>query len=124
MPEAIFRRPFHVEHIVAKQHGGLTLLENLAFACWTCNLKKGPNLTGIDPMSGEITPLYHPRMELWAEHFTAEHSRLTTSALETGGIQIRGLTPGGRTTVQLLAMNGEVRNKLRYELWREGLFVL
>jgi hypothetical protein len=32
IPEAAFRRPFHIEHIVAKQHGGLALLENRSLA--------------------------------------------------------------------------------------------
>jgi 5-methylcytosine-specific restriction endonuclease McrA len=32
----------------------LMMLDNLALACHRCNLRKGPNLTGIDPMSGEM----------------------------------------------------------------------
>ena len=40
---------FHVEHIVAKQHRGSDDVDNLALACHRCNLRKGPNLTGIDP---------------------------------------------------------------------------
>jgi hypothetical protein len=81
-------------------------------------------LTGIDPTTSEITPLYHPRKELWAEHFSAESCRLTTPASEPDGIRINGLTPVGRTTVLLLAMNNAARNKLRYELWHQGLFIL
>jgi hypothetical protein len=42
----------HVEHIIAKQHGGADHPENLALACHRCNLRKGPNLTGIDPETG------------------------------------------------------------------------
>src|ERR1039457_110363 len=42
----------HVEHIVAKQHGGSEDPDNLALACHRCNLHKGPNLTGIDPRTG------------------------------------------------------------------------
>ena len=41
--------PFHVEHIVAKQHGGGDYPSNLALACHHCNQHKGPNLSGIDP---------------------------------------------------------------------------
>jgi hypothetical protein len=52
LPQEAFRRGFHTEHIVARQHGGPTSLDNLAFACWSCNLKKGPNLSGIDPATG------------------------------------------------------------------------
>jgi hypothetical protein len=33
-PQAAFRRGFHTEHIVARQHGGSASLDNLAFACW------------------------------------------------------------------------------------------
>lgn len=47
--------PLQIEHIVAKKHGGSDKLDNLALACIDCNLHKGPNLTGIDPASGEIT---------------------------------------------------------------------
>ena len=32
------------DHIIAEQHGGATTAENLAFACWQCNRRKGPNL--------------------------------------------------------------------------------
>jgi len=39
---------FHVEHIVARQHGGSTDPANLAWSCHSCNLHKGPNLTGVD----------------------------------------------------------------------------
>jgi 5-methylcytosine-specific restriction endonuclease McrA len=49
LPQGAFRRGFHIEHIVARQHGGPASFDNLAFACWSCNLKKGPNLSGIDP---------------------------------------------------------------------------
>jgi 5-methylcytosine-specific restriction endonuclease McrA len=54
---------FHVEHIVARQHGGGDSLENLALACHLCNAHKGPNLSGIDPATGRVAPLYHPRGE-------------------------------------------------------------
>ncbi|WP_197455027.1 HNH endonuclease [Stieleria varia] len=47
----------HVEHIVPRKHGGTNDLDNLALACIDCNLHKGPNLTGIDPETGEITVL-------------------------------------------------------------------
>ncbi|MGI8961138.1 MAG: HNH endonuclease [Bryobacteraceae bacterium] len=70
IPQAAFRRPFHIEHIIAKQHGGPTQLDNLALACWQCNLKKGPNLTGLDPETGDIVRLFHPRTDNWADHFT------------------------------------------------------
>jgi len=36
--------PFHVEHVIAQQHGGTHDLNNLALACSWCNAIKGPNL--------------------------------------------------------------------------------
>ncbi|HMJ66513.1 MAG TPA: HNH endonuclease [Candidatus Binatia bacterium] len=54
---------FHVEHIVARQHGGDDRFDNLALACHHCNLRKGPNLTGVDPQSGILTRLFHPRRD-------------------------------------------------------------
>jgi hypothetical protein len=117
VPQAAFRRSFHIEHIVAKQHGGATNLDNLALACWHCNLKKGPNLAGLDPQSGQLVELFHPRKDRWSEHFAMD--------LPPGGspaMEIRGLTPTGRATVKVLGMNEEIRQMLRYEFWLEGLY--
>jgi hypothetical protein len=38
---------FHVEHIIAKQHGGADDPQTLCFACAECNWAKGPNLSGL-----------------------------------------------------------------------------
>ena len=118
IPEAAFRRPFHLEHIVAKQHGGLLRLDNLALACWACNLKKGPNLTGIDPETSEIIVLFNPRRDRWADHF-----EFVVGSSPKLGIEIRGRTPVGRTTTRVLGMNNEIRKRIRYELWLEGLIL-
>jgi 5-methylcytosine-specific restriction endonuclease McrA len=96
--------PHHIEHIVPKQHGGSDDSGNLALACQRCNLNKGPNLTGIDPMSGTIVPLFHPRRDQWEEHFFFE------------GVQIEGYTPTGRATVGVMRMNEDRRLKLRREI--------
>jgi hypothetical protein len=93
--EALPLVTFHVEHIIAKQHGGPDHPDNLAFSCHHCNLHKGPNLTGIDPDTGNVVPLYHPRRETWSNHFAMR------------GVAIVGLTPVGRATVRTLAMNAQ-----------------
>lgn len=100
----------HVEHIVARQHLGSDDPSNLALACIHCNSHKGPNLTGIDPDSGAIAPLFNPRRDRWADHFTFR------------GAFIVGLTPGGRTTVYVLAMNARHRLNVRAELIAQGLY--
>jgi hypothetical protein len=119
LPQSAFRRPFHIEHIVARQHGGLSRLDNLALACWNCNLKKGPNLSGIDPQTGQVTALFNPRTEEWDNHFAPG-----IGALIPQGIAIHGLTPIGRATVQVLGLNDEMRQLIRYELWIEGLYTV
>jgi hypothetical protein len=92
---------FHIEHIIPRQHGGSTDATNLALACHHCNLHKGPNLSGIDPGSGALTPLFNPRLQAWEEHFSLQ------------GVTIVGMTPQGRTTVRVLAMNKGARLQLR-----------
>jgi hypothetical protein len=98
----------HVEHIVARQHGGSDDASNLALACHRCNLRKGPNLTAIDPVTREVVPLFHPRSNDWAEHFIVESERII------------GITAVGRATVQLLAMNDARRLELRTQILSSG----
>lgn len=100
--------PFHIEHIVARQHEGDDSTDNLALACDRCNAYKGPNLTTIAPDSGEIIPIFNPRIDAWEKHFRFEGGRIV------------GLTPTGQATVRLLNMNAPRRVQLR-EIWlREG----
>lgn len=95
---------FHIEHVIPRKHGGLDEAENLALACHHCNWHKGPNLTGIDPDSGEIVALFHPRLQQWNEHFRSEWP------------YIRGMTAIGRATVRVLEMNAATRIELRVAL--------
>src|SRR5436189_1103149 len=91
---------FHIEHIVAKQHGGKDEPGNLCLSCQRCNSFKGPNLTGIDPDTGTVERLFNPREQVWSEHFSLQ------------GPLIVGLTATGRTTVSLFSMNEEERVEL------------
>jgi len=92
---------YHVEHIIARRHGGGDNSENLAFACYHCNLHKGPNLSGIDQESGVLVRLFRPREDKWDDHF------------ERNGVVILGRTPIGRATIGLLTMNAADRRRLR-----------
>ena len=94
----------HVEHIIAKQHGGSDDADNLALACHRCNLRKGPNLTGIDPETGEIARLFDPRRDQWSGHFVVE------------GARIAGISATGRATVHVLDLNDPRRLELRAEI--------
>lgn len=92
---------FHIEHIIARQHGGSDSTENLALACYHCNLRKGPNLTSLDGQTQQVVALFHPRRMDWNEHFARN------------GSLIEGRTAIGRTTVALLKMNAPDRRRLR-----------
>ena len=110
LPEFIAELPFQFDHVIAEQHGGVATADNLAFACVRCNRYKGPNIAGHDPHSGKLIPLFHPRKDVWNEHF------------EFQGALIIGITAIGRVTVQVLAMNAEEPLRFRNQLIQEGAF--
>lgn len=101
---------FHIEHIIAKQHGGSDDPENLCVACDRCNFHKGTNLSGVDLDTGNVERLFDPRRQAWAEHF------------ELKGPVILGKTPCGRATAAVLAMNEEARVELRAAIIALGEF--
>lgn len=90
---------FHIEHVVARQHGGNDDAANLCLACHWCNLFKEPNLSTL--VEGELTRLYNPRTDRWIEHFRCIDG------------EIFGLTDVGAATVKLLNMNDPDRIELR-----------
>lgn len=94
LPQSAFRRLFHIEHIVARQHGGLSVPGNLSLACWSCNLKDD-----------------------WHEHFTTVIGESIPL-----GIAMHELTRTGRATVRVLGLNDDMRQLIRYELRTEGLY--
>ena len=87
----------HIEHVRPRKPGGTDDDGNLALACIDCNLRKGPNLTGIDPQTGAVTVLFHPRQDSWEAHF------------EWTGLRLIGRTAIGRATVQVLELNSDDR---------------
>ncbi|MFN0018748.1 MAG: HNH endonuclease [Pirellulaceae bacterium] len=90
-----------IEHVRPKKHHGGDELENLALACIDCNLHKGSNLAGIDPLSSQLTELFHPRQHVWEDHFEIAQGR------------IRGKTAIGRVTVDVMNFNSEEQVLLR-----------
>ncbi len=83
-----------IDHIYAEKHGGATIAENLCLACADCNRYKGSDLASIDPDTGLIVPLFHPRQNQWSDHFI----------LHNTGV-IEPLTSTGRVTTRLLKIN-------------------
>ena len=107
MPAKLHPAPFQIDHVIARQHKGRTVSDNLALACIHCNRNKGPNIAGVDPMTGEIIRLFHPRLDTWSAHFTWSGSRLI------------GRTPSGRATIQVLDVNAASMVELREALTDE-----
>lgn len=110
MPQSAYRERFHIDHIIARQHGGGEDVTNLALSCLRCNRYKGPNLSGIDPQSGLLTGLYNPRIQSWSDHFVWHDAVLM------------GTTPTGRATIAVLAINHPDRMLVRRSLIDEGTF--
>jgi hypothetical protein len=102
--------PFHVEHIRARKHGGRTSLANLAWSCQLCNLFKSSNLSGVDPLTGRVVRLFHPRRQGWSGHFRWVGPRLV------------GRTACGRATVAVLGINLDHRIRIRRFLIAAGVF--
>jgi hypothetical protein len=111
MPQSCYPTvPFPIDHIIARQHGGLTTPGNLALSCLHDNYHKGPNIAGIDPVTRKLTKLFNPRRHKWERHFRWD------------GPYLVGQTAVGRATVIVLAMNDSDVIRVRRSLIDEGLF--
>jgi hypothetical protein len=62
----------------------------------------------VDRESGEVIRWFHPRRDVWSEHFELE------------GAGIVGRTPIGRATVDALSMNADDVVLIGVELQKEG----
>ena len=81
-----------------------------ALSCLHDNSHKGPNIAGMDPLTGKLTKLFNPRRHKWERHFRWD------------GAYLVGRTGIGRTTVAVLAMNDPDVIRVRRSLIDEGLF--
>ncbi|GAP95325.1 hypothetical protein NIES2104_18460 [Leptolyngbya sp. NIES-2104] len=90
--------------MIAEKHKGETIAENLALTCWRCNRHKGSDLGSFDPQTGDFSFLFNPRTQQWSDHFRFDQASLF------------GLTPEGRTTIELLQLNGNERIEERQRL--------
>jgi len=90
--------PLTVDHIWPLSRGGQTIFENLCLACRICNEFKTDRTDAEDPLTGDTYPLFNPRTQNWADHFT----------WSADGTHVEGLTAIGRATVVALRMNEAV----------------
>ena len=86
---------FAVEHIISRDAGGKTELDNLALSCLGCNSHKYTKTHAQDPETGHQTPLVHPRQQEWSRHFVWSDDFT----------QIVGQTAIGRATIRDLRLN-------------------
>lgn len=94
-PVAFSSGPFAADHVVPRTKGGSDDLSNLAFSCQGCNGHKFSAIAASDPVTNLMVPLYHPRQDIWHEHFE----------WSADFIHIIGITPTGRATVDRLQLN-------------------
>lgn len=102
---------FSVDHIVPSVKSGEDDLENLCYACQACNNYKYTDTATTDLISGEETPLFHPRKHSWEEHFIWNED----------STELIGITPIGRATIFKLRLNRAGVKNLRRVLQRLGL---
>lgn len=98
--------PMVVEHIIPLVSGGSHKVENWCFACYRCNEFKGAKTQAVDPLTNQTTALFHPKEQVWSEHFAWSEDKLS----------IVGLTICGRTTIEALRLNNEWIRRAR-RLW-------
>jgi len=101
---------FHVEHIIPRSLGGSSALNNLAWACPSCNLQKSNRVLVLATETPEEVRLFDPRAHEWTDHF------------RWAGYHIIGLTKVGRVTVEALLLNHQRRTRIRPAEELFGLF--
>ena len=106
MPQMFSLHKHEPDHILPRQHGGETVVGNLALSCFRCNRLKGPNVGSFDPLTGLLVQFFNPRTQNWNEHFSFD------------GAVIQPLTPEARVTSKILLFNDKERLEERM-IWIE-----
>jgi hypothetical protein len=109
LPQRFDILPFQIDHVIAIKHHGPTAADSLALCCYNDNAYKGPSIAGIDPASGAVRRLFHPRQDDWSELFA------------WNGPELVGRTAVGRTTIDVLNINLPERVQHRRLLIQAGV---
>jgi hypothetical protein len=88
---------------VPRARGGSEAEDNLAWSCMGCNDRKYTAVDAVDPVSGELVKLFHPRQDSWAEHFS----------WTVDFTHVIGKSSTGRATFERLKLNRSELVKLR-----------
>jgi hypothetical protein len=85
-------------------------LENFCFSCFDCNNAKGSDIASSDPVTGNSTYFFNPRLQQWDGHF------------KLNGTYIEPLSPEARVTVIFFDLNSEERIWEREMLLKLGRY--
>jgi hypothetical protein len=92
-----------IDHIQPIVKGGMDEIDNLCLACELCNQSKWKQTEGCDPETKSTVLLFHPRFQIWQDHFEWVDN----------GTRIVGLSPEGRATVIALKLNNSLAIRVR-----------
>ena len=98
------------DYIIPVKHGGLDIESNLAWACFLCNRHRGTDVAAYDLKTGQLTPIFNPRQDQWADHFQVESGLLIPNSAI------------GRVTILVLRINLLERVELRAALTKAQLY--
>ncbi len=110
-PSNISSAPFSLDHIYPDSLGGSSDENNLALACSFCNLAKSDKTHALDPETEHLIAIFHPRQDIWSEHFRWNEE----------GLSVVAFTPTGRATLLALGLNRVELQNLRRVLMRSEL---
>lgn len=99
-----------VDHIIPEKHRGATDSDNLCLACLDCNRFKGSDFASFDPETEQVALLFHPREQLWTDHFRLDGTRIVP------------ISSVGRVTEFVLKLNSEIRIRARQSLLEAGRY--
>ena len=99
-----------VDHIIPEKHRGSTDEANLCLACLECNRHKGSDFASFDPETDDVALLYHPREQVWGDHFRLDGARIVP------------ISPVGRVSEFVLKLNSEMRLLSRQALIEAGRY--
>lgn len=109
-PEADSFIKFHIDHIISLKHGGITILDNLAFSCSICNGNKGSNVGSVLQNGEVFVRLFNPRKDDWFEHFEVSEGVIYPKS------------EVAEATIKVLELNHLNRILERLDLIAAGLF--
>lgn len=106
-PQRLVMARLEIEHVIPVAKGGSSDESNLWLSCPLCNGAKSDRTSAVDPETKQDVPLFHPRTQVWSEHFKWSDD----------GLRILGLTPTGRATVAALHLDSDPDALLVRSYW-------